>query len=78
MRAPSKGGKGSILPRPVDSEGLFPLVTQKPNQGLFEFRALEGILEGDPAKEAEIPRKGHSEEQIVFALKQAENGAKIP
>lgn len=25
-----------------------------------------------------MPRKGHSEEQIVFALKQAENGAKIP
>lgn len=25
-----------------------------------------------------MPRKGHSEEQIVFALKQAENGAKVP
>ena len=25
-----------------------------------------------------MPRKGHSEEQIVFALKQVENGAKIP
>jgi putative transposase len=25
-----------------------------------------------------MPRKGHSEEQIVFALKQAENRAKIP
>ena len=25
-----------------------------------------------------MPRKGHSEEQIVFALKQAGNGAKIP
>lgn len=24
-----------------------------------------------------MPRKGHSEGQIVFALKQAENGAKI-
>lgn len=33
---------------------------------------------GSPAKEAEMPRKGHSEEQIVFALKQVENGAKIP
>jgi len=25
-----------------------------------------------------MPRKGHSEEQIVFALKQVENGAKVP
>jgi len=25
-----------------------------------------------------MPRQGHSEEQIVFALKQAEKGAKIP
>lgn len=25
-----------------------------------------------------MPRKGHSEEQIVFALRQGENGAKIP
>ncbi len=25
-----------------------------------------------------MPRKGHSEEQIVIALKQAENGARIP
>ena len=25
-----------------------------------------------------MPRKGHSEEQIVFALRQAENGAKVP
>ena len=24
-----------------------------------------------------MPRKGHSEEQIVFALKQAENGVKV-
>ena len=24
-----------------------------------------------------MPRKGHSEEQIVFALKQVENGAKV-
>lgn len=24
-----------------------------------------------------MPRKGHTEEQIVFALKQAENGAKV-
>ncbi len=32
---------------------------------------------GSPAKEAELPRKGHSEEQIVSALKQAENGAKV-
>ncbi len=24
-----------------------------------------------------MPRKGHSEEQIVYALKQAENGAKV-
>jgi len=27
--------------------------------------------------EASVPRKGHSEEQIVFALKQAENGIKV-
>lgn len=27
--------------------------------------------------EASVPRKGHSEEQIVFALKQAENGVKV-
>ena len=25
-----------------------------------------------------MPRKGHSEEQIVFALRQVENGAKVP
>jgi len=25
-----------------------------------------------------VPRKGHSEEQIVFALRQVENGAKVP
>ena len=25
-----------------------------------------------------MPRKGHTEEQIVFALKQAENGVKVP
>lgn len=25
-----------------------------------------------------MPRKGHSEEQIVFALRQVENGAKLP
>jgi putative transposase len=25
-----------------------------------------------------MPRKGHSEEEIVFALKQVENGAKVP
>ena len=25
-----------------------------------------------------MPRKGHSEEQIVFALRQGENGAKVP
>lgn len=25
-----------------------------------------------------MPRKGHGEEQIVFALKQVENGAKVP
>ena len=25
-----------------------------------------------------MPRRGHSEEQIVFALKQVENGAKVP
>jgi hypothetical protein len=27
---------------------------------------------GSPAKEAEMPRKGRSEEQIVFELKQVE------
>ena len=25
-----------------------------------------------------MPKKGHSEEQIVFALRQVENGAKVP
>ena len=25
-----------------------------------------------------MPRKGHSEEQIIFALRQVENGAKVP
>ena len=25
-----------------------------------------------------MPRKGHSEEQIVFALRQVENGANVP
>ena len=25
-----------------------------------------------------MPRKGHSEEQIVFPLRQVENGAKVP
>ena len=39
---------------------------------------MEGHPRGSPAKEAEMPRKGHSEEQIVFALRQVENGAKVP
>jgi hypothetical protein len=40
------------------------------------FNAFGGILDGSPANEAGVPRKGHSEEQIVFALKPAENEVK--
>ena len=34
--------------------------------------------QGEPSKEAEMPRKGHREGQIVFALKQPESWATIP
>ena len=38
---------------------------------------MEGIL-GEPSQGSRDAKKGHSEDQIVFALKQVENGAKNP
>ena len=45
----------------------------KPDLGFCGTWALEGHPKGAPAKEAEMPRKEHGEEQIVFALKRVEN-----
>lgn len=58
---------------------LVRLVTHSP-----ELRPIETSVQrflgascGSPSKEAGMPRKGHSEEQIVFPLKRAESGIKV-
>src|SRR5690348_13357363 len=47
------------------------------NETAAKLRAAAGCGPLDESKGGRMPRKGHTEEQIVYALRQAEGGKKV-